>query len=339
MSERHIVVDPFLIAVPDEPDEYSSYVEMLVKWLSCLSTHRKICSISEEAVFALWDSGHYPTRERLGSLLQAAGIQHVGLLDVLNLLRVLAEVQPFLEHHLDVRTATHTDLEISPEKILERQPGEVGSRFGTALLVAGWAQNNGWASRGLRVATSEDGEWATSLYITGRLTLVERLNGDLVPFDAKIMTSVGLLFDPDCIDDDVCLEDIWQDVAKATAWMLKRRIGRAERVGVTLPRVTCSPSFVESMEAYAIPSQRGTLETVFQRIVLAAMGRLHEVKGAKLHPVREGAGAEEPQVTRSDGAKLWRCMVTQRGAGFRLHYWEYPDGSIEVDRVMVESDV
>ena len=49
------------------------------------------------------------------------------------------------------------------------------------------------------------------------------------------------------------------------------------------------------------------------------------------HKYRVGTGGNDPQrVRREDGAKAWRCSVTDRTPqALRLHWWVLPDGSIE----------
>ena len=49
-----------------------------------------------------------------------------------------------------------------------------------------------------------------------------------------------------------------------------------------------------------------------------------------LRQLRESKTADSPQRTRaSDGAKAWRLTLTDKGVGWRMHYWRIPaeDGS------------
>ena len=70
-----------------------------------------------------------------------------------------------------------------------------------------------------------------------------------------------------------------------------------------------------------------------------ASGRAAEIPGLELHPLRESEAGGAPQRTRDDGAKAWRCSL-QAGspAARRLHYWQLPDGRVELANVVYHED-
>ncbi|TMC23532.1 MAG: hypothetical protein E6J34_02310 [Chloroflexi bacterium] len=61
-----------------------------------------------------------------------------------------------------------------------------------------------------------------------------------------------------------------------------------------------------------------------------------------LRHLRESKAADSPQRTRvSDGAKAWRLTLTDKGVGWRMHYWRIPveNGSrIEFANVLKKHD-
>ena len=69
-------------------------------------------------------------------------------------------------------------------------------------------------------------------------------------------------------------------------------------------------------------------------------GRAAEVAGLELHPLRSSEGGNAPQLVRGDGAKAWRCSLqASTPAARRLHYWELPDGSVELAKIVYHDDI
>lgn len=131
----------------------------------------------------------------------------------------------------------------------------------------------------------------------------------------------------DEIDDDAVLyEEISRkvDQVRSPAERGKRRdfsIGRA---------------FTESVEMLG-----GRYRSVAIRVsadVVSGVQKLIERR--EPHPMRTGHSQTAPAKFREDGAAAMRCYLEQGGAGGsrRLHYWEHPDGSIELASVNVHND-
>lgn len=60
--------------------------------------------------------------------------------------------------------------------------------------------------------------------------------------------------------------------------------------------------------------------------------------GLDLHRMRTGSGPTMPWLTRSDGARGWRCALKMTSGGPRIHYWTLPDGTIEFASVNHHDD-
>jgi hypothetical protein len=69
-----------------------------------------------------------------------------------------------------------------------------------------------------------------------------------------------------------------------------------------------------------------------------ASGRIHEIAGAALHELRTGKGPTDPQRRRPDGAAAWRCTITASAGAVRLHYWQLPNGRVELAKVGYHDD-
>lgn len=84
--------------------------------------------------------------------------------------------------------------------------------------------------------------------------------------------------------------------------------------------------FLESIDA----TERVSTERVAWVCARIATRTPAESEGLEAHPLRTGAGGNNPQRERGDGAKAWRCALKRNTPNApRLHYWILEDGSME----------
>lgn len=99
---------------------------------------------------------------------------------------------------------------------------------------------------------------------------------------------------------------------------------------------TLGKEFLETLDATDGIDRRKVVEVVADLV----SGRAEQMPARGCHPLRIGVGANEAQVTRSDGAKCWRISLQHKShSARRLHYWRKPDGGIELSSVRVHDDV
>ena len=117
------------------------------------------------------------------------------------------------------------------------------------------------------------------------------------------------------------------------AWERMTTPADRERFPWTTPAV--GPDLLESLRTVQGIS-RGKIVDACAHV---ASGRAAEIPGLELHPLRESEAGGAPQRTRDDGAKAWRCSL-QAGspAARRLHYWQLPDGRVELANVVYHED-
>lgn len=81
-------------------------------------------------------------------------------------------------------------------------------------------------------------------------------------------------------------------------------------------------------------------DVLFEKALKATVdvltGRAREISGRELHPLRQGEAGNAPAYVRhSDGARCFRVYVEQKvPAARRLHFWQLPDGEVELERVV-----
>lgn len=338
MTRRHIIVDPFVVATPTEPAQLSEYVAGLAEWLPALARRREECSVIERSVAILLEEGRFPTFEAIAALLAKSESAEYSVVDIRNLLRVVVETEPYLEHHLRRRSVAVEQLEATPREPIERMGKRVEETIEQALVMVALAQQEGWAADGVYWATTSWPVEAEGLDTHAFVTLVELLDGSVQAVNVGIDGHCRVVTRVEDLDDIQRVADLYRDPSAAVMAVLDRLRRAGLPCSLEQPQVLVADGFVESVEALAIHRHPAVLETVFQRAALAAVGHLDGVSGAKLHPVRTSSAADSPQVVRDDGARLWRCMVTKRGAGYRLHFWSLPGGGIELVAVMRESE-
>ncbi|WP_413248671.1 hypothetical protein [Sinomonas flava] len=91
------------------------------------------------------------------------------------------------------------------------------------------------------------------------------------------------------------------------------------------------PRFAASLHHERVAAR---LPKAFDICVRVLVGASELLAGLDVHPFRSGAGPEDRQKVRTDGATLWRASVQKNTpAALRLHFWRLPDGRIELDSV------
>jgi hypothetical protein len=95
------------------------------------------------------------------------------------------------------------------------------------------------------------------------------------------------------------------------------------------------PDFLHTLETTDGIDPAKVVEVVAEVV----SGRLEQMSARAAHLLREGDGAEEPVVTRRDGAKCWRIYLEHKSPqARRLHYWRLTDGRVELSSVRLHDD-
>lgn len=69
-------------------------------------------------------------------------------------------------------------------------------------------------------------------------------------------------------------------------------------------------------------------------------GLAADIPGRELHRLRTGNGGGDPYRVRADGARAFRASLqVNTPSARRLHYWQLPNGQIELSRVVLHDDV
>lgn len=333
----HVVVDPYVVAVPEEHEEYGRYVDALVEWMTQLSERRDECSISAAAVAVLMEERRFPHRTELARVLAWSGREDVSLVDILNLTRRVSETEPFLESHLELCGCEGTAVACLPAEVLARLGTACGSATEKSLLSVAVAHGDGWCEDGVYWATRE-WPWDRTIRVGATSVLVERPGGEILEL-GDVAAELGVLARVAEWRAVGSVAELYREPERAVALVLARLRESGLAVPAGEPVVVTGPDFVRSIEADNLQRSRRIVEAIFDRAALAAIGQLAVLRGADLHEVRESASADAHCVRRADGSRLLRCKISQYGAGWRLQYWELSGGGIELQKVVRESEV
>jgi len=115
-----------------------------------------------------------------------------------------------------------------------------------------------------------------------------------------------------------------------------RRTTPDEKNEVQLRPWSVGPDFLASW-ADTQGLERGKVVAV---IVDVLNGRAISMDSRQAHPLRAGAGGEDKPRIRADGAMCWRVSLQQKtAAARRLHYWQLPNGAIELSGIRLHDDM
>lgn len=136
------------------------------------------------------------------------------------------------------------------------------------------------------------------------------------------------------------LEDAFLDPAEQLrfevylAWA--SRIPAGDKAARPLREYRVGPVFLDSLETLE-GVRRGKVVDV---VVEVLTGLAKEMEGRDLHRLRTGDSGGSPYRVREDGAVGWRAALQRETASARrLHYWECPDGTVELSRVVKHDDM
>lgn len=134
---------------------------------------------------------------------------------------------------------------------------------------------------------------------------------------------------------------LWED---ASGWVRHEillawvdRVPESDREEWPLPHsYVLSDRFADSLAGL----DDGQLAKAFKASVDVLTGRVKTLTGRHLHALRQGAGAADPHLLRWDGARCMRVSIEQNTpAARRMHFWQKPDGGIELIRIVTHDDM
>ena len=227
---------------------------------------------------------------------------------------------------------------ITPSCYADRLPVEIRIGLISTIEIASVAIAHGWEVGTVIFGTSHSCGDSRHLDVTVAPGMFRKRDDSIVEYSHPIITSFPIVNYPRsaCAHFEVSWIYSAPQIATIAAGL---GAGIFEQGMLDDVDVRAEESFIESIERFQIHHKRAIIHKIYYLAALAVVGRLADLEGADLRPVRTSPDNNSPQRERPDGAKLWRCTVTKEGAGFRLQYWSIPGKFIELQGVMLEKDV
>ena len=117
------------------------------------------------------------------------------------------------------------------------------------------------------------------------------------------------------------------------AWV--NRISPDDKQQRPLTTFTLGPSFLDSVAALQGIKRSKIVEIVVEVLT----GIANEQTSRQVHRLRTSEAGDTPQRIRHDGATAWRVNLQVNTPGARrLHYWQLPNGTLELSRVVLHDD-
>ena len=283
------------------------------------------------------ETDRFPT---LGALQRLRGMSNaVSIEDIRNALRIISDPELFIETVVGISDLIlDSNPSVSPHTLVDRLGPYLGASLTSALFIAVLAQKRDWHVQHLAFGTSNSPLGSTHVAIDGTVTMFEATSRGATACNTPIEAHLDILRSPYEYCRYLDVQSAYRNPQLATriALINHKLLGPADDLGID---ILDGVDFIVSLERHNIHRTPGLLERVYFLVGMAALGRIADVDGAQVHPVRCSIDPNSSQRERGDGAKLWRCVLAKKGAGFRLQYWLRPGEVLELHNIITESDI
>jgi hypothetical protein len=326
----NILIDPYILAVPSDSSQISDYLENLFEWLTAVSSDTNHYWLSSEVVNALLKSKIYPTWEALQEIEQQASEHFYNANTLLRACEPQLMEPPLLDELFNNSIYYFEDeaVAVIPPQIDQRLPETVSKALKKTLALA--AIGNFFqlddVFEDLAFATTSAEFSVTQLDVKFEVSDLDKKADQAVSF------SLDMLFSPNEVDEMAGLVSFWDHAARACHFV-HRKIYQNHQSPPPLPVIEARPSFYESLEHYQMPRQSAELYKIYRKIVMGLTG---DIKRNQIihHPLQRN-----DQDLRIGSATAWRLWIEHSTPGWRVHYWLYQDGSVELAKFVPHDDM
>jgi len=322
----NILLDPYILAVPEQDEQVQAYIENLYTWTTAITKKEHHFWISQSMLDALWDANRYPLwsvlqqfEQRLEQCLPQDRIYNI------NTLMRACEPQlmtpPLLDDLFSNSILYYDDEEVVviPYEIEARLPKEVSYALRKTLVLSaiGRQLEVNEVFENLLFGTASNGFRNKQLNVNFRTQHIETEEGQ------EIAYALDMLFTPDEVSEVEDLVSFWQNTSHAIEYVHKKLFA-TDSTPPVCPTVFSHPLFNRQVANYNIDRRSVLLFKLFRVIVLGLTGDIPRKQ--KTHHVLHN---NEKPVKRGD-ITAWRLWIEYGAPGWRVHYWLYPDGSVEL---------
>ncbi len=323
----HLLFDPVVLAVPGRVGltllEQLEFAERLLDWNEVAHGAQHAYFVPDELRTALAldeclpDKGTFIQRWGLGGGRPSPDLLATVALKILNRTPAL---ETFFAADLAGVQVEEKAVSTQPD-LLARLPQETAAAFCRALARVAWLRQAAAPAAGPDPADL----WLATHPVAGP-TKVAAIHAEVLADDGDGLLAVDsdlpLATHPRDLDRYFKIELAWREPAAAIRAMARVLLNEpfSDMVVRRLERLRVGDGFCASIEGGHIHAQRGYLESVFRKCVMALADdpSIHDEE--QHHRLRKGS---KPI---SDGRwQAWRLWVNKGNPGYRLHYWRDND--------------
>jgi len=334
-----ILVDPYVLALPSLENPRGrllSYLEGLEAWLgrTAYPPFTKIL-YPAECVACLMEIDAFPFSRKVARLLLAKEIVEYDPQAISRMATSLLDSCEQVENYIRVLLIA-AELAVLPSYFVQRLPERVSDLFLDCLAkLALQAATGDPILSGLRIGSTDKADSTEGqIAIRGRVTdaQVNRTDISLDPMPIQLDAQFPVLFDLEDVLDAIEWEVLWEYPDWAIRKAYYSAISLGDRSIFKLGSFRTGNRFLDTIRRLGLHSQPSRIRSVYQTCALVVSGYASAVAGINPRRLRRA-------IRDSDGATGMRADISQRGAGYRLHYWRCRDGTTELSCVNVHNDV
>lgn len=339
---RVVFVDPSVFILQDtplHPDQLESRLYGLVRWSRLISNNPSEFCTSERCVVAMYGLGIGPSLANIKNAITQHGITSVDAQTVMRAVSSIVNNEPYLERLLNVEDilVDETQSEIDPLTVMTRlrnemQPSLLES-FGICAVQRMRPPGTDFAFATLWDAAASPPDQVVAHVYVAMIAFQGEGESSL---DQKLPITLDVLLGTDEAEASEAGLEGWEaDPARAIEHAYMHSAGLT---APSLRKYRVRNEFVQSIKDARLDEVPRLLRAVFRKAAWVVSGLAATSSGAELHWIEQPKGG--PQKTRSrDDAKAWRCQISKYGAAYQLHYWECPDGVVEIAIVQPHNSV
>lgn len=324
----HLLFDPVVLAVPGgaaaTAETYLAYALQLLDWDEIAHGVQHTYCVPGELMTALVEDDCYPDAATLYRRWGPAGVR-LSPDTVAAVARGILGRTPPLERFFaaDLAGVQVEEKAVSTRPdLLARLPEKTGAAFCRALGRVAWLREAGAPAAGHNPADL----WLATQPVAGP-TKVTAIHAEVLADDGgdsllAVDSDLPLATHPRDLDQYFDITLAWREPEAAIRALARVLLSEpfSDMVVRRLERLRVGKEFCASIEDCHIHNQRGYLESVFRKCVMALADDPSIHNEDQHHRLRRGS---KPI---SDGRRqAWRLWVNRGNPGYRLHYWRDDD--------------
>lgn len=351
-----ILIDPHLVVLPDpcqSTTQIESFIEGLLAWSESLTRKDMAIFISDKCINGLYDDGWYPYVGRITPLLKQFAVEIADEETINNLVRSVFDKTPRLEEYLGIDDILYDENVsiISPDIFINRLKNETAKGLRDSLIMALVGQDYLMSvtkgclfAAGPCAEVEPNSELLIRAYIQILLTIENNPNNPIseTDFPLSLEGSLTICFGHNEAMQQIGALNLWGDAALEARAIdaIRTTMSKHRAVGLPIDKgeypFRLGHKFLESVRTYGFGA-RSDLAVI---LIESCARILLKIPKEQVKEFRTDKSPQAPQLVRkADGALAWRTHLTKSGAGFRLMFWETPDGIIEFSNVGPKSEL